>query len=167
MEEIKDVQSITHNFSPSFIRSIRMDRISKIFFNMSIVAISLLFMSALSTIFVPIAQLFLIIVMFIVIVCAIIFTFGTIFVVPNSPIGKMWDFLIDLTNFDSMENIVNYVINAIPYICFAGILLSTVSLLLNVCNKSKRSAGKIVSLSIFISLFAIGIVLFFVLGGSL
>ena len=167
MEENKEVVTLNHNISPKFVSTIRADRFSRIFFNMSVTLMIIALFAALSTFILPFAQMFLVLIIFLIIFLMIVVTFGTIFTLPNNPIIPLWEFLQKAMDFEKVQSMLVYIVNAIPYICIAGLVCSVVSLLITVLNKSKREVGKIVALSIFIGILIIAIILYFVLGGSL
>ena len=167
MEENKEVLTINHNFSPKFNRSLRMDRFARIFFNLTVAAVVIASLAAIATIFIPLAQLFLIVLVLIFLLGIIVFTFGAAFAMPGNPVGQVWEFLGKITKFDSMSTLITHIINAIPYVCIVGLVTSVVALFLAIFNKYKREVGRIVALSIFIVLLIVGIIIFFALGGCM
>ena len=155
------------NLPSRLMSNMRLDRVGRICFNMGVACGVLILVALLATIVMPLLQMLLIVGTFTVVVAMVIFTLGMVFVMPNSPIGKVWDFLGNLTNSSFAMDAVGVMITAIPYICFAGIISSIFSIIMLSISKQKGWVGKLVTICIFAVIMLVIIILHFVSGGAL
>ena len=143
-------------------------RLGNILSNIAFTAITLLMMSMLASILVPLIHAFVAlfsVLVFLLVGISVIFTFGLILLDPDNPIVKMLEFIEKIGEFDSLK-ITNFCIKLIPYFCYVGIAASILGIILLASSKLKGNKGKIVALVIFTILMIVVLVLYYVLKGG-
>ena len=150
----------------NYLKYMRMQRGATIFQRMQYACLIMLGVIALSIVVLPLLQISLMIFTFMAIPILIVFSLGYVFVLDPNPIVIMWKFLGKLTNMEFMDKTLNLCVDAIPYLCIIGMVLTVGTTLLTVFNKSAKKTKLIVPCILFV-LFMIMLVLYFLLGGDL
>ncbi len=167
MEENKEQVAVEFAPPKKQISMLRTERFAKVFTNMVFTCGPIILLLFLSVIILPVFQLFLAAIIFIVVVCMVVFTLGSIFAIENNPIGPIWNFLGNSLNMEYSAKIVEFCMSMVPYICAVGLVLSGLAITLLSVSRAKGRTGRIVAVSIIAGLIAIALVLYFVMGGAL
>ena len=134
------------------LNQLRLQRFSKIFFNMAIATSVLVFIALLSSVVTPLLYICALVVLIIVGVGLILFTAGGAFFIPGNPVGIIFGLLSGLaSNSDLMGEFVKFSFNITKWISVVGVVLSVIAIVFLSINKSKQKfVTKIVALSILI-----------------
>ena len=150
-----------------FVAQSRLGRIAQTYLTISITAIVLIVLALLSSILGPIAYIFFIAILLIIMGAIVLFTVGTVLLVPNNLVSKMWAFFKSVTGAsDSMMKVVNFCFNSIRWIALVGMIASTIAIVFTSIHKGEFKALKIVILSILLVLFIVAFVFFVITGGA-
>lgn len=152
---------------PEMITEIRKNRFSKIFSNIAYTSAILALIALLATLVVPLLNFLAIVILFIIIACIVIFSFGAVFAIENNPVPRLWEILSNLTNQETTFKIVDICVKSTLYISIIGICFAVAALLMTIFTKKNKKAGSIVGLSIIIGILVIYLIIYFVLGGSI
>jgi len=136
----------------NMLKQLRLQRFSKIFFNMAIATSILVFIALLSSLITPLLYFFALVVLIIVVMGLIIFTAGAAFFMPGNPVGIVWGLLSGLVSSgESMSEFVKFCFNITKWISIVGIVLSVIAIVFLSITKSKQKfVVKIIVLSILI-----------------
>ena len=156
-----------HMLPNSQMTGMRMDRFSRIFFNISLTCMILAFVALSSTFVLPFALMFIATITFIIILGMILLTFGTIFLAENNPIGGMWEFLTKIFESSFATDAIEYCMKVLPYITIIGLAISALSILFIALSRKKGWIGRLVAVSIFALVLIIILILYFFVGGKM
>ena len=135
------------------LRQAHVDRFTNIFSNMAVTMSCLILVALLSSILGPVLYLFAVVVLFLVMGCMVVFTMGTVFVIPGNPIAKVWGVLQKvIKGGDSITNIAQICLNATKWLALAAIIASVIGIAILTLSKKPSKVGRIVLLSILIVL---------------
>ena len=165
--ETNELPSVSQSTLPQkSISNMRLTRFGSIFHHIAMTSTIVLLCALLGMLLVPIMQLFAIIILFTIIVCSVIFSIGMVFAIESNPVGKMWDILSNVVNSgDLVGNIVVFLSSCTPYICFAGIIFSILSIVFNAISSPTKKVSKIVLASIVIAILLIITIIHYLTGG--
>ena len=148
------------------IASSRLNRFTNIFFSISIALISVVGLFLLSSILTPLLWIAVIALFFITLVCMVVFSFGTVFVMDSKPMAKLWSAFTKLTGSgDSMMSIAQFCFNSTQWISLAGMIVGVFAIVFAIISKTKFKVLKIVLVAIFIVLFAVVFAFMEITGG--
>jgi hypothetical protein len=146
--------------------SSRLNRFTNIFFSISIALISIVGLGLLSSILTPLLWFAVVALFFIALVCMVIFSFGTVFVMESKPLAKLWRIFTKLTSSsDSMMSISQFCFNSTQWISLAGMIIGALAIVFAIISKTKFKVLKIVLVAIFMVLFAVVFAFIEITGG--
>ena len=167
MEKETVQQQVPMEIPSRFLAKTRLDRLGRIFFNLGITCGSFIFVALLSSVLLPLLQIFLITVTFIVMAAMVVFSMGTVLFISDSPIYKVWEFFVQTTQSKFSLETVEKLFQAVPYVCMVGLAISALSIVFLSISRQKGWVGKVVAISIFIAVMVFTLIFSFVQGGSL
>jgi len=176
MEEQKFVNeenaSVVESFSPAELKNMRLTRFANIFYRMfttsvvtAIVVLCLCVLFPAVSAIAYVAIFFLgVFAILVLIACSV----GTILLQENNIVSKIWGFIGNTTNsMDKTMVITKFLFSSIPYILFVGLALSVLSIVFLSLSRQSGRIKAIITTCILTFLIVVGIVLYFVLGGTL
>lgn len=160
-------KELKNNFLPTkIINQERKNRFAKIFFNMSITCAILILCALLSLIIAPVFYMFAIVLLFGAIVVIVVFSIGTVFVVGENIVTKLWEILTLIINSgDKMGIIASYSFIISKWLSVAGIVISAIGIVFWAINKKDGRVAKIITLSIMLAIFIVVLIFNLVTGG--
>lgn len=134
----------------------RFYRLSKILFSLTIFLGGLLFVSLLANILGPILYVFTVVILIIFIVLMVVFTLGTVFVMPNSPMPKVLEIFKNVVNANnSVTKITQFCYSTTKWIALLSIASAILTIILLLKTKRKGWLKKVVLLSLLIVVFSV------------
>ena len=146
--------------------SSRLNRFTNIFFSISIALISIVGLFLLSSILTPLLWIAVIAVFLVVMICMVVFSFGSVFVMDSKPMAKLWNLFTKLTGSgDSMYSLTQFCFNSTQWISLAGMIIGALAIVFAIISKTKFKVLKIVLVAIFMVLFAVVFAFIEITGG--
>ena len=138
------------------VAEMRVFRLSKILFNMTVAIAVINILALLSSIIAPITYAFVLIAVLLFVLLAIllmtVFTFGIVFAIPDGPVQKLWGFLTRFTDSgESVMNVTMILFNSSKWLSLIGIILSVLSALFICLSKSSTFKAAKVTLLVFLT----------------
>lgn len=134
----------------------RFYRLGKILFSLTIFLGCLLVVSLLSNILGPILYVFTVAILILFIALMVIFTLGTVFVMPNSPMPKVLEVYKNVVNANnSVTKITQFCCGTTKWLALLGIASAILGITFLLKNKRNGWLKKVVSLSVLIVIFSI------------
>jgi len=131
----------------------RFNRFSNIIYRWAVALFIAIGVMLLSSILGPLLYICVIILLFLMICAMLVFTLGTVVVMPWNPLSKLWSLLTTLTNSsDTIMGLTAHLFNATKWVSLVDIVVSVLSIILICVGKKQPKVGKIILLSIFIVL---------------
>lgn len=138
----------------------RFNRFSNIIYRWAValfIAIGVLLLSSiLFSILGPVLYFCVIALLLLMMGAMLVFTLGTVVVMPWNPLAKLWDFFTTLTSSsNTIIGLIAHLFNATKWVSLVGIVVAVLSIVLICVGKKQPKVGKIILLSIFIVLMVI------------
>ena len=141
-----------NNVAPvAMLAQARLNRISRICFNLAIALFIAIFAMLLSSILGPILYICVVVLLLLVMGCMLVFTVGAVVVIPGNPLGKVWALFQTITGAnDSIMWLTAQMFNATKWVALVGVAVSLLSITLISVSKKQPKVGKIILLSLAI-----------------
>lgn len=134
----------------------RFNRFSNIIYRWAVTLFIAIGVMLLSSMLGPLLYICAIVLLFLMMGAMLVFTLGTVVVMPWNPLAKLWNLLTTLTNSsDTIMGLTAHLFNATKWVSLVGIVVSVLSIILICVGKKQPKIGKIILLSIFIVLMVI------------
>ena len=152
----------------SITREMHCSRFGIIFNNMTITCGSLLLCALLSFVIYPFMLFFVGLIGFLIIGVMIVCTLGLVLLAEEQPVAQAFDIVTKVFDAANMDVVLGFVASLIPYFIYAGIATAILSIVTLSFSNHKGKKGRIVTASIFLGIFVIGLILYYliILGGA-
>ena len=116
----------------------------------------LLFVSLLANILGPILYVFAVLILILFIILMVVFTLGTVFVIPNSPMPKILEIFKNVVNANnSVTKITQFCYSTTKWIALLSVASAISAIVFLLKTKRKGWLKKVASLSLLIVIFSI------------